>query len=351
MRARVRSRGGWRLALAAVLALMIGGIDAPAASAAGDSVAGVAKKAKCKKKGGKKGKCKKGGTFQLERSWAHSNTDGLAVDDAGTVYATDGETIRRFSTKGKLLGSWGGAGSAPGQLNDAHGLAVDLQGNVLVADYANNRIQVFSAGGGFIRHWSAPFTWSPWDLDVGPDGTVYVLDLANDALHRFAPDGTYGGGFGGTGVGDGQFDAPSGIAADRQGRYFIADTNNDRVQAFNAASGLFLTKWGHEGAGAGQFTSSRDVAVSPKGGVFVSDNTAAGGRVQQFSAQGAISGKALRSFGKGDGFDAGALLDFDARGNLYAAENTAGSQRILKFRPCCKKVKKKGKKKGKKNAN
>lgn len=85
--------------------------------------------------------------------------------------------------------------------------------------------------------------------------------------------------------------------------------------------------------------------MSPKGVVFVSDNTPASGRVQQFSAQGAIRGKPLRSFGKRDGFDAGALLDFDARGNLYAAENTAGNQRILKFRPGPKKGKEKGRKK------
>lgn len=94
------------------------------------------------------------------------------------------------------------------------------------------------------------------------------------------------GKFGKTGTGNGQFATSSnGVAIDRAGVVFIADTDNNRVQVFSKTGG-FLRKWGSIGSGNGQFMRAEDVAVSADGTVWVADD--GNERVQAFSSAGAF---------------------------------------------------------------
>lgn len=94
------------------------------------------------------------------------------------------------------------------------------------------------------------------------------------------------GKFGKTGTGNGQFATSSnGVAIDRAGVVYIADTDNNRVQVFSKTGG-FLRKWGSVGNGNGQFLRAEDVAVSADGTVWVADD--GNGRVQAFSTAGAF---------------------------------------------------------------
>src|SRR5439155_1369245 len=75
----------------------------------------------------------------------------LAAD--GSLYVTDGygnARVHKFAPDGRLLFSWGEAGSGPGQFNLPHGIAVDREGLVYVADRENSRIQVFDGRGKFL---------------------------------------------------------------------------------------------------------------------------------------------------------------------------------------------------------
>lgn len=102
-----------------------------------------------------------------------------AVGLDGSLFVTDGygnARVHQFSPEGELLASWGEPGSGPGQFNLPHGIAVDSQGRVLVADRENNRIQVFTPDGQFTFEYTNLIR--PCDLYVDDEGTIYVAELS-----------------------------------------------------------------------------------------------------------------------------------------------------------------------------
>jgi DNA-binding beta-propeller fold protein YncE len=119
-----------------------------------------------------------------------------------------------------------------------HGLAVDASsGDIFVTDPATNQIHVYSADGTKRRSFGGSGT-APgqfrhaWDAVVA-GGVLYVTDDRLSRITAFALDGTVLGTFGGYGAGPYQFANPSGIATDRDGRLYVADAANDRVQVFD----------------------------------------------------------------------------------------------------------------------
>lgn len=83
----------------------------------------------------------------------------VAVAPSGDIYVADGygnSRIVKFSPQGKYLMSWGKRGSGPGEFNIPHGITVDAQGNVYVAERVNNRVQVFDPDGHFLAQWRWP---------------------------------------------------------------------------------------------------------------------------------------------------------------------------------------------------
>ena len=71
-------------------------------------------------------------------------------------------------------------------------------------------------------------------IAVNSSGFVYVADTLNDRIQVFTSDGTFVKQWGSSGSGDGQFNAPYGIAVDGSGFVYVADTFNNRVQKFTA---------------------------------------------------------------------------------------------------------------------
>jgi DNA-binding beta-propeller fold protein YncE len=130
--------------------------------------------------------------------------------------------------------TWGSDGSAPGQLIEPVGVAVNDANEVLVADTGNRRIQVFLNDGTFQREFPV-FGWEefytePYLAVQGKD--VFVTDSYE---HRFAryTDGKLTGVWGKTGKGNGEFNRPIGIAAAPNGKVAVSDTMNNRVQVFD----------------------------------------------------------------------------------------------------------------------
>jgi DNA-binding beta-propeller fold protein YncE len=105
----------------------------------------------------------------------------VTVSKRGEIFVTDGygnARIHRFSAEGKLLASWGEPGNAPGQFHLPHGVGVDDENRVYVADRENNRVQIFDTEGKVLNIWN----------DVKrPDGIcvrgelVYVAELGHVA--------------------------------------------------------------------------------------------------------------------------------------------------------------------------
>jgi hypothetical protein len=107
----------------------------------------------------------------------------VAFGSNGDVFVSDGyvnSRIVQFTKEGKFVRIIGGVkGSAPGQLQLPHGVAVDSKGRVLVSDSDNKRISVFDKDGKFLEIWNAP---SRGGIAVTADDTVYVSDVNAGAV-------------------------------------------------------------------------------------------------------------------------------------------------------------------------
>ena len=175
-------------------------------------------------------------------------------------------------------------------------------------------------------------------IALDSNGNVYVADSENDRIQKFDADGTFLLQWGSTGTGDGQFSLPTGVAVDDTGSVYVADGFNDRIQKFDT-TGTFLAKWGSSGSGNGQFSLLGGVTTDSAGDVYVSDIGNA--RVQKFDSAGTFLTQ-WGSSGTGPGqFTEPAGLAVDAAGKVYVADagqqvpippgGVSGGGRVMKF--------------------
>ena len=91
-----------------------------------------------------------------------------ALSPKGEIYVSDGygnAKVHKYSPDGKLLMSWGGPGTNPGEFNIVHNICTDADGWVYVADRENHRVQVFDGNGKYETQWNnlhrpAGYTWT-----------------------------------------------------------------------------------------------------------------------------------------------------------------------------------------------
>ena len=122
----------------------------------------------------------------------NSPTD-VAVAPDGEIYVTDGygnTRVHRFAADGRHLGSWGALGSAPGRFMTPHAVTVDGRDRVLVADRENGRVQVFDRDGRVLDVWRG--FQNPMDVTVDDRGIVLVSDQV-PRIHALNLDGTIAG--------------------------------------------------------------------------------------------------------------------------------------------------------------
>src|SRR5262249_35632843 len=122
----------------------------------------------------------------------------------------------------------------------------------------------------------------PRDMDIGPDGNLYVADSQNARIVVFDADGTFVKKFGVPGSVDqqapgGAFREPWGVAVGKDGAIYVADTWNHRVQVFTR-QGEFVRMWGEfEQVAPGasgkdkSFWGPRDIAVDALNNLYVAD--------------------------------------------------------------------------------
>ena len=106
---------------------------------------------------------------------------GIALDSSGNFYIDDQvhANVQKFSPDGKLLQKFASGGKGKGPvLNIPHGVAVDSSGNIFVADSGNHRVKKFAPDGTFIKSWGR-FT-SPHDVEVDASGNVYLINTTTD---------------------------------------------------------------------------------------------------------------------------------------------------------------------------
>jgi DNA-binding beta-propeller fold protein YncE len=164
----------------------------------------------------------------------------VVTDKAGNFYVAEygeNDRIQVFSPAGKWLRQWGGHGYEPGEFLRPRALAIDENDHIYVADSCNHRIQVFDTSGKLLATWGHRGTKLgemafPYDIALGPGDTVYVCEYGNHRVQKFRRDGTPLGLWGAPGREPGQLNNPWALAVDSQGAVSVIDSNNHRVQRF-----------------------------------------------------------------------------------------------------------------------
>jgi DNA-binding beta-propeller fold protein YncE len=194
---------------------------------------------------------------------------GMCIDGNGNILVADtgNGRIEKFSPTGSFLSVIASKGSGHGQLGEPNGIAVDRSGNIYVAEVASNhRVQKLAPDGTFIAEWKGPDAgfYGPRRIVIGPDDSVYVVDQGRTRIVKFSPDGHVLSSWGSKGSGDGQFNDPTSAAVDfTSGKVYVADPRNKRIQVFDA-NGKFLTKW--VVAEWGEPAGFEDLAIDSKAG-------------------------------------------------------------------------------------
>jgi DNA-binding beta-propeller fold protein YncE len=172
---------------------------------------------------------------------------GVAIARNGDIFVSDGHgddsnaRVVKFSKTGKFLLAWGKKGSAPGEFDVPHAIAVDSHERVYVADRSNNRIQVFDANGKFLADWRQ--FGRPSGVYVDKNDIIYVTDSQTTDKAGCPTDlgCRHGIRIGNTADGSvtafiprpaGDKVGPEGVATDANGTIYGASNEGKRVDRF-----------------------------------------------------------------------------------------------------------------------
>ncbi|NEW06962.1 hypothetical protein GK047_13205 [Paenibacillus sp. SYP-B3998] len=227
----------------------------------------------------------------------------------------------------------------PGSFDNPNGVAVDSGGNVYVADNVNHRIQKLTASTGVWSEWkgnggvaggSALGEFgNPTGVAVDRIGNVYVADTSNHRIQKLdISTGAWSEwkkSGGGPGSGLGEFNNPRGVAVDSRGNVYVADGWNDRIQKLDISTGVW-SEWKNSGSGSGnglgEFNKPSSVAVDSIGNVYVGDTN--NHRIQKLTVSTGVWSEWKKSSGgagKGLGeFDNPFAVALDSSDNIYVAE-------------------------------
>lgn len=288
--------------------------------------------------------------------WVHTDVSAIAVDSADRVFVLNrGEPpIGVYDPDGSFVGSWG-----KGIFTHPHGLAIGPDDGIYCVDDADHTVRKFNRDGLVIQtirgvstdgagaevrssaRTGQPFD-GPTDVAVGPTGDFYVSDgYGNARVHCFSRDGALRFSWGEPGSGPGQFNLPHGIALARDGKVFVADRENDRIQVFDHL-GNYIQQWT-------DLVRPDGVAVDRDDNVYVVELSRSVGERVRGSREGPpsrcsifdVNGRLLARWGTRDSCAAGSFfaphgICVDSKGDLYVGEViVSGGANVGKVRADC----------------
>jgi sugar lactone lactonase YvrE len=278
------------------------------------------------------------GDYQLVENWAQlpqgmqwGVMSAVDIDSHGTIYAfkrsEPGEKADAMSSMvmvldshGKFLRSWG-----EHTFSSAHGLRVLRDGFIWITDKTGDQVFKFSPDGELLMtlgkkgvagdNNSTDALNGPSDVVIGKNGDIFVSDgeSTNTRVVKFSKDGKFIKFWGTKGAGPGELNLPHNIAMDSEGRLYVADRTNKRIQVFDQ-DGKYLDQMTQFGAPAAIFITKDDtlyvVAGAPENRLTI----------------GTKDGKVLSRV---EGLNAPHWVTVDSSGAVYVAE--VAGQSLLKF--------------------
>ncbi len=240
---------------------------------------------------------------------------GVAVDLLGNLYILSDARVRKVTASSGVIstivgdGTQGYAGDGgPAVAAEIHatGIAVDVAGNIYIADFFNNRIRKMAVDTGNIRTVagtgqggfsgdggpaSGAELYGPYSVAVDALGNLYVAEFfnarirevtaADGGIQTIAGTGTFGYSGDGGPATSAEIGQPHGVAVDVPGNVYIADDNNNRVREVVVATGNITTVAGDGARGysgdngpaiAAELAGVQSVAVDGSGYFYILDN-------------------------------------------------------------------------------
>lgn len=141
---------------------------------------------------------------------------------------------------------------------------------------------------------------TPADVEVAPNGEIFVLDTANNRIAVYDQEGNYLRKFGDDGDDEGEFEYPLGFTINDKNQIYVADTENHRVEVLDKDGNYLFEfgKEGDEGDAEGQFNRPIEISVGNDGLIYVSDLN--NHRVQVFNEKGKFIYQ-IGEYGRGEG--------------------------------------------------
>lgn len=185
------------------------------------------------------------------------------------------------------------AGEGDGAMAKPMGIDIDEHGSLFVADATLKQILVYDESGKFLRRIGDSTMFSRLSsVTVDPKGErLYVVDIGGvtSDQHRVrvfdAVAGKHLYDIGKRGSGDGEFNLPRDVAIGKDGRIYVVDGGNFRVQIFDK-DGKYLKSFGSIGKQVGNFARPKEIAIDKQGNLYVADT--AFGNFQIFDPEGQL---------------------------------------------------------------
>lgn len=266
------------------------------------------------------------GWGQLPEGWTFKQVAGVAADSQDRIYVFNRSPhpVIVLDREGRFLTSWG-----EGLFKTPHGIYIGPDDYIYLVDAGDHTVRQFTLEGELLQTLGVkdhpgeegqPFN-KPTDVALSPSGEIYVSDgYGNSQIYRFSPNGKLFLSWGTPGNGPGQFNLPHSVWVDRQGRVYVADRENNRIQVFTS-QGEFLAQWT-------DFLRPTDIFIDVEEKVYVAE-------LQHRVSILNLEGKLLLRLGGEKSHAPGEFIAphavwTDSRGDLYVGEVLEG-QRIQKF--------------------
>ena len=253
---------------------------------------------------------------------------GIATDGQGTIWVTDpgAHAVHVLDLKRRRGRLWTLAGDE--LFLGPAGIAYDpSRERVYVADAQLKKVVAFSRQGKVVASLAPEIPFGrPGGMAVDMQGNLLVADVIKGVIRRFSPTGEELPELGSPTTPNGHFNRPIGLALDGNGLIYVIDSLNFRIEVIDPA-GEAVASIGELGDQPGTFSRPRGIAVDSFGHIYVAD--AAFDNIQIFN----LKGQLLLVFGGGGehGLSLPAGLSVDAQDRIYAVDSFNHRIQIYQF--------------------